>query len=81
MATTKPWGTRPVRLQTTLLSLRWAASDGEFVLHRAKLNGNHSMDACLETLASLCPEEHGTSFRCMACADKHRDAVTKGCGT
>ena len=38
-------------------------------------------DACLETLASLCPEEHGTSFRCMACADKHRDAVTKGCGT
>eukprot|EP01052_Picozoa_sp_SAG31_P044076 SAG31_NODE_7557_length_1655_cov_1.075835_1_plen_363_part_10 len=42
--------------------------------------GNHTMDMCLETMAELCPTERGNAFHCMACADKHRAAVTDGCG-
>ena len=48
-----------------------------------KAGGNHTMDECLKTLESVCPadEYRGTSFNCTACADKHRAAVTEGCGT
>ena len=42
--------------------------------------GNWSMDACLTDLGALCPDERGSSFECMGCADRHRAALLTSCG-
>lgn len=38
--------------------------------------GSWSMDACLGALEHVCPAERGNSFECMACADRHRAALS-----
>ena len=35
---------------------------------------------CHDVLASLCPEQRGGAFQCMACADRHREQIVNACG-
>ena len=43
-------------------------------------NGSWHMDTCLAALKEACPNQRGTSFSCMQCADEHRAAVEAACG-